>query len=66
MTAAESGPVDSGPVDPTKLAAGKPQGRKAPESVQVVKGRRDAALSALVGAVPYISFLGVRFDRRGI
>jgi acyl-coenzyme A thioesterase PaaI-like protein len=36
-----------------------------PEPVQVVKGRRDAALRALVGAVPYIGFLGVTFDRRG-
>jgi len=36
-----------------------------PEPVQVIKQRRDAALEALVGRVPYISFLGVRFDRRG-
>lgn len=36
-----------------------------PEPVQVVKQRRDAALEALVGRVPYIRFLGVRFDRRG-
>ncbi len=36
-----------------------------PEPVQVVKERRDAALGALVGAVPYIRFLGVGFDRRG-
>lgn len=38
---------------------------KRPEPVQVVKSRRDAALNALVGAVPYIQFLGIRFDRRG-
>ena len=31
----------------------------------MIKQRRDAALEALVGRVPYISFLGVRFDRRG-
>ncbi|MGR3493377.1 MAG: PaaI family thioesterase [Shimia sp.] len=37
----------------------------APDPVQVVKQRRDAALSALVDGVPYIRFLGVRFDRRG-
>ncbi len=36
-----------------------------PEPVQVIKTRRDAALQALVGGVPYISFLGIRFDRRG-
>lgn len=36
-----------------------------PEPVQVVKERRDAALSALVDRVPYIGFLGVQFDRRG-
>lgn len=38
---------------------------KRPEPVQVVKQRRDAALEALVEAVPYIAFLGIRFDRRG-
>lgn len=36
-----------------------------PEPVQVVKERRDRALAALVGGVPYIGRLGVRFDRRG-
>ena len=36
-----------------------------PEPVQVIKTRRDAALERLVGAVPYIAFLGIRFDRRG-
>lgn len=36
-----------------------------PEPVQVIKQRRDAALHALVGGVPYIQFLGIRFDRRG-
>ena len=36
-----------------------------PEAVQVVKQRRDAALAALVGRMPYIRFLGVHFDRRG-
>ena len=39
--------------------------RLPPEPVQVVKSRRDAALAALVGGVPYIQFLGIRFDRRG-
>jgi acyl-coenzyme A thioesterase PaaI-like protein len=39
--------------------------RKPPEPVQVVKKRRDAALAALVGGVPYIQYLGVTFDRRG-
>jgi len=38
---------------------------KRPEPVQVVKQRRDAALAALVGGVPYIRFLGIEFDRRG-
>jgi acyl-coenzyme A thioesterase PaaI-like protein len=33
--------------------------------MQVVKQRRDAALSALVHGVPYIQFLGIEFDRRG-
>lgn len=36
-----------------------------PEPVQVVKQRRDAALRMLVEGVPYIRFLGIRFDRRG-
>lgn len=39
--------------------------RTAPEPVQVVKSRRDAALAWLVTGVPYIGFLGVQFDRRG-
>ncbi|MFP7672646.1 PaaI family thioesterase [Marivita sp. S0852] len=39
--------------------------RPAPEPVQIVKQRRDAALSALVSGVPYITFLGITFDRRG-
>lgn len=36
-----------------------------PEPVQVIKQRRDAALASLTGRVPYVQFLGVRFDRRG-
>jgi acyl-coenzyme A thioesterase PaaI-like protein len=36
-----------------------------PEPVQIVKQRRDAALEQLIADVPYIQFLGVRFDRRG-
>ena len=39
--------------------------RKRPEPVQVVKQRRDAALSALVEGVPFCQFLGVGFDRPG-
>ena len=38
---------------------------KRPEPVQQVKGRRDAALERLVGAIPYAGYLGIRFDRRG-
>ncbi|MEY1556485.1 PaaI family thioesterase [Yoonia sp. R2331] len=36
-----------------------------PEPVQLVKSRRDAALDQIVGGVPYIQFLGIKFDRRG-
>ena len=36
-----------------------------PEPVHLVKSRRDAALERLVAAVPYVQFLGIRFDRRG-
>jgi acyl-coenzyme A thioesterase PaaI-like protein len=36
-----------------------------PEPVQVIKQRRDAALRQLVDGVPYIQYLGIRFDRRG-
>ena len=39
--------------------------RKRPEPMQVVKERRDRALSALVAGVPYIQFLNITFDRRG-
>lgn len=38
---------------------------RAPEPVQIVKQRRDAALARLVGAVPYAGFLGVTFERKG-
>ena len=39
--------------------------RVPPEPVHIIKGRREAVLKALVGGVPYISFLGIQFDRRG-
>jgi len=39
--------------------------RARPEPVQVVKQRRDAALERLVAAVPYMGFLGIRFERMG-
>lgn len=39
--------------------------RRQPEPVQVIKQRRDAALRGLVDRVPYITYLGVTFDRRG-
>ena len=39
--------------------------RRAPEPVQVVKQRRDLALAALVGGIPFIRFLGITFERRG-
>jgi acyl-coenzyme A thioesterase PaaI-like protein len=39
--------------------------RSAPEPVQVIKQRRDAALAALVDGIPYIRHLGIRFERRG-
>lgn len=39
--------------------------RPKPEPVQVVKQRRDAALKALVDGVPYIRFMGIRFERHG-
>lgn len=36
-----------------------------PEPVQDLKVRRDTALRQLTDGVPYIQFLGIRFDRRG-
>lgn len=36
-----------------------------PEPVQVIKERRDRALAALTGTIPYIGFMGIGFDRRG-
>ncbi len=39
--------------------------RPRPEPVHLVKQRRDAALAALVGGVPYIAMMGISFDRRG-
>ena len=39
--------------------------RGKPEPVQVIKQRRDAALMQLWSGVPYIQYLGIRFDRRG-
>jgi len=38
---------------------------KRPEPVQVIKQRRDAALTSLTEAVPFVRFMGIRFDRRG-
>ncbi len=38
---------------------------KRPEPVQVIKQRRDTALAALVGGVPYIGWLGIEFERKG-
>jgi hypothetical protein len=32
--------------------------RRKPEPVQVVKQRRDAALNALIGGIPYAQYLG--------
>jgi acyl-coenzyme A thioesterase PaaI-like protein len=39
--------------------------RRPPEPVQVIRQRRDRALSALVEGVPYLGFMGIGFDRRG-
>ena len=39
--------------------------RPQPEPMQAVKQRRDAALKALVDAVPYARVLGITFERRG-
>lgn len=39
--------------------------RTRPEPVQVVKERREKALSRLVGRVPYIQHMGISFERRG-
>ena len=35
------------------------------EPLHQIKTRRDSALNALVAGVPYMQWLGVRFDRRG-
>lgn len=35
------------------------------EPLDQIKSRRDTALRALVGGVPYLNWLGIRFDRRG-
>lgn len=39
--------------------------RRRPEPVQVVKQRRDSALAALAGGVPFVQFLGISFERHG-
>ncbi|MFT6168712.1 MAG: hypothetical protein ACJAR9_000825 [Celeribacter sp.] len=39
--------------------------RPTPEPVQVVKSRRDTALSALKARVPYAAYLGIEFERHG-
>jgi acyl-coenzyme A thioesterase PaaI-like protein len=39
--------------------------RPRPEPVQAIKQRRDGALRALLSGVPYITYLGIQFDRRG-
>lgn len=35
------------------------------EPLHQIKSRRDSALNALVAGVPYMGWLGIRFDRRG-
>ena len=35
------------------------------EPLDQIKSRRDSAVAALVGGVPYLAWLGIRFDRRG-
>lgn len=35
------------------------------EPLEQIKLRRDGALAALVSSIPYLQFLGIRFDRRG-
>ncbi|MDM7459439.1 MAG: PaaI family thioesterase [Paracoccus sp. (in: a-proteobacteria)] len=35
------------------------------EPLHQIKSRRDSALKALVGGVPYMNWLGISFDRRG-
>lgn len=35
------------------------------EALAAIKSRRNNALNALVGSVPYIRWLGIAFDRRG-
>lgn len=42
-----------------------PPNHKRPEPVEVVKRRRDAALSGLVDGVPYVQFLGIQVERHG-
>jgi len=39
--------------------------KRRPEPVQVIKKRRDAALAALAGSIPYAAFLGIFFARQG-
>lgn len=39
--------------------------RAAPEPVQTVKQRREAVLARLVGGIPWVGFLGIRFQRLG-
>ncbi len=39
--------------------------RAKPETVQIVKQRRDAVLKSLVEHIPYINYMGICFDRRG-
>ena len=39
--------------------------RPRPEPVQVIKERRESALAALVGEVPYVRHLGIVFERKG-
>ena len=35
------------------------------EPLAQIRSRRDGMLNALVASVPYINFIGIRFDRRG-
>lgn len=39
--------------------------RPMPEPVQVIKQRREAVLARLAGGIPWVGFLGLRFQRLG-
>ena len=58
-------PQTNPPTAAATAVPGNPQPQDRNEPLDQIKSRRDGVLHALVASIPYLHFLGIRFDRRG-